>query len=130
MGLPAEGLERSRVNGVLARNDAPSRARVPRGCIAPALLVLDEPTAGLDPPGTEEILALLDRAQGAMGGATLISTHDRVTAVGACDRAVVLVARDAWRSRGRSSALLADDDGPSLVELIRRAEAAVGGSGG
>lgn len=85
----------------------------------PALLVLDEPTSGLDPLGTEEILVLLKR-HAAEGGATLLSTHDRVTAQGACDRAVVLHAGHA-RLQGTPAALLAGDGGASLASLLRRA---------
>ena len=87
----------------------------------PKLLVLDEPTAGLDPPGTEEILELLDEHR-RDGGATLIPTHDRVTAEGSCDRAVVL-SSGRVALEGALSDLLAGDDDPSLVNLIRRAEA-------
>ena len=84
----------------------------------PALLVLDEPTSGLDPLGTEDVLGLLARhRQG--GGSILLSTHDRVTVEGACDRAVVLAG-----GRGRADAsiadLLAGDDSPSLLPLFRR----------
>ncbi|MDJ0976802.1 MAG: ABC transporter ATP-binding protein [Planctomycetota bacterium] len=87
----------------------------------PELLVLDEPTAGLDPPGTEEILALLERHRDE-GGALLLSTHDRVTAVGACARAVVLSGgRKALE--GSMADLLGDDTSPSLSPLIQRAEA-------
>jgi ABC-type multidrug transport system ATPase subunit len=85
---------------------------------APALLVLDEPTSGLDPLGTEEILLLLRRHH-ERGGTLLLSTHDRVTAEGACDAAIVLdggriVAADAL------SHLLAGDPSPSLAPLLRR----------
>jgi ABC-2 type transport system ATP-binding protein len=86
----------------------------------PALLVLDEPTSGLDPLGTEEILALLRRHL-VEGGATLLSTHDRVTAEGACDRAVVLSHGLVARS-GPLPVLLADDPSPSLAGLLRKAE--------
>lgn len=85
----------------------------------PALLVLDEPTSGLDPLGTEEILALLDRHR-KEGGATLLSTHDRVTAEGACDRALVLHA-GRLALEGSPRGLLAGDAGPSLAGLLRRA---------
>lgn len=87
----------------------------------PDLLVLDEPTAGLDPPGTEEILALLARHRDE-GGALLLSTHDRVTAVGACERAVVL-SRGKKALEGTMAELLAGDTSPSLSPLIQRAEA-------
>jgi ABC-2 type transport system ATP-binding protein len=98
----------------MTRRVALAAAWVPR----PALLVLDEPTSGLDPLGTEEILALLARHR-SEGGTTLLSTHDRVTAEGACDRAVVLAA-----GRPRADAPLADllrgDSSPSLAPLLRR----------
>lgn len=41
----------------------------------PAVLLLDEPTAGLDPAGVEEVLALLDRLHAA-GTTIVLSTHD------------------------------------------------------
>jgi ABC-type multidrug transport system ATPase subunit len=85
----------------------------------PALFVLDEPTSGLDPLGTEEILALLDRHR-KEGGATLLSTHDRVTAEAACDRALVLHAGRLARS-GTPSELLQGDASPALASLLRRA---------
>ncbi len=88
----------------------------------PPLLVLDEPTSGLDPIGTDEVLALLDRHRHE-GGATLLSTHDRVTAEGACDRALVLHAgRVALEGPARD--LLLDDLSPSLGRLLQRASGA------
>ncbi len=84
----------------------------------PALLVLDEPTSGLDPLGTEEILALLERHR-REGGATLLSTHDRVTAEGACDRALVLH-QGQVRLEGAPRALLEDDGSASLARLLGR----------
>jgi ABC-2 type transport system ATP-binding protein len=84
----------------------------------PALLVLDEPTSGLDPLGTEEVLALLDRHR-KEGGATLLSTHDRLTAERSCDRALVLASgRVALEGTPRS--LLAGDASSSLAALLRR----------
>lgn len=86
----------------------------------PKLLVLDEPTSGLDPLGTEEILALLAEHRRA-GGSLLLSTHDRVTAQGACDRAVV-VGRGRALADGPLAELLAGDDSPSLLPLFRRTD--------
>lgn len=83
----------------------------------PALLVLDEPTSGLDPLGKEDVLALLER-HGEAGGATLISTHDRVTAEAACDHVVVLDRGRVVRA-GEPSVLLAGDTSPSLAALLR-----------
>lgn len=85
---------------------------------APDLLVLDEPTSGLDPLGTEELLHLLRKhRQG--GGAILLSTHDRVTAQWACDRAVVLFEGQSAQE-GPITDLLAGDESPSLIGLMRK----------
>ena len=115
-GLPPAAADR-RLKGYsrgMTRRVALAAAWAPR----PALLVLDEPTSGLDPLGVEEILALLARHR-REGGTTLLSTHDRVTAEGACDRAVVLA-----EGRPRADAPLADllrgDPSPSLAPLLRR----------
>ena len=55
----------------------------------PELVLLDEPTAGLDPSGREEMLALVDRL-GGFGIAVILATHllDDVAAV--CDHVVML----------------------------------------
>lgn len=42
----------------------------------PEVLILDEPTAGLDPMGVSEIMKLLKEAQKALGISVIISTHD------------------------------------------------------
>lgn len=115
-GLPPQASSR-RVDGYsrgMTRRLALAAAWVHR----PRLLVLDEPTAGLDPVGTEEILALLARHR-REGGSILLSTHDRVTAEGACDRAVVLSGGRA-RADGTLADLLRGDTSPSLVSLFRR----------
>jgi ABC-type multidrug transport system ATPase subunit len=109
---------RRRVEGYsrgMTRRLALAAAWAPR----PRLLVLDEPTSGLDPLGVEEILSLLARHR-REGGSILLSTHDRVTAVGACDRAVVL-AEGSARLSGPLPALLEGDASPSLAPLLRRA---------
>ena len=85
----------------------------------PALLVLDEPTSGLDPVGTEEVLALLARHR-RDGGATLLSTHDRGTAEGACERVVVLREGCVVRT-GALADLLRDDRSASLLPLLGEA---------
>ncbi len=117
VGLPADARDR-RVAGYsrgMARRLALAAAWVHR----PRLLVLDEPTSGLDPLGTEEVLALLARHR-REGGAALLSTHDRVTAEGACDRALVLQ-RGTCVREGAPSALLAGDARASLAALLRPA---------
>ena len=55
----------------------------------PALLVLDEPTAGLDPQ-TRRTLRALIRQMRAEGRTVLISTHDMEEAAQLCDRIAIL----------------------------------------
>ena len=57
----------------------------------------------------------------ARGGATLLSTHDRLTAEKSCDDALVLV-RGRVGASGPLDTLLAADDEPSLLALMRAAE--------
>jgi cobalt/nickel transport system ATP-binding protein len=52
----------------------------------PRLLVLDEPTAGLDPRGRRELLETLERIDRTL----LVVTHDLPLAAELCERAVVL----------------------------------------
>jgi energy-coupling factor transport system ATP-binding protein len=58
----------------------------------PDLLVLDEPTRGIDPPRKDELAALL-RAQASKRG-TLVITNDLVFAGEVADRCVSTVARE------------------------------------
>jgi energy-coupling factor transport system ATP-binding protein len=62
----------------------------------PDVLVLDEPTRGVDPPRKAELAALLRREAGAR--ATLVVTHDLVFAGDVADRAVELGALEAVRA--------------------------------
>ncbi|MGH9190325.1 MAG: ABC transporter ATP-binding protein [Acidimicrobiales bacterium] len=66
------------------------RAKLAQAIVAdPRLVLLDEPTAGLDPSGREEMLALVARL-GGFGIAVVLATHllDDVAAV--CDHVVML----------------------------------------
>jgi ABC-2 type transport system ATP-binding protein len=66
------------------------RTKLAQAIVAdPKLVLLDEPTAGLDPSGREEMLALVDRL-GSFGIAVLLATHllDDVAVV--CDHVVML----------------------------------------
>ena len=55
----------------------------------PELLVLDEPTAGLDPAGREDLLEKLFAWKQARSATVLLVTHD-MTIAGRCDRLVVM----------------------------------------
>jgi cobalt/nickel transport system ATP-binding protein len=54
----------------------------------PSLLVLDEPSANLDPRARRELLDVLERVERTM----LVTTHDLPLAAELCERAVILAA--------------------------------------
>jgi len=57
--------------------------------LEPAVVLLDEPTAGLDPYGVDELLALLEQLRQS-GTAIVITTHDTALAAQWADRVFVL----------------------------------------
>ncbi|WUQ32355.1 ATP-binding cassette domain-containing protein [Streptomyces sp. NBC_00239] len=120
LGLPDEQV-RARVDEALealdiaALRDRPThllsygqrkRAAI-AGAVAmqPRVLILDEPTAGLDPDGQERLLATLERLRG-LGTTVVMSTHDVELAVRWADDAAVL-GPDGLRV-GPAAELLAD----------------------
>lgn len=56
----------------------------------PSLIILDEPTAGLDPQGVSDILHLLEDIQNDLGITVVISTHDIDLVPLYCDNIIVL----------------------------------------
>ncbi len=56
----------------------------------PSVIILDEPTAGLDPQGVSEILSLLDEIKLKLGITIIISTHDIDLVPLYCDEVYVL----------------------------------------
>ncbi|MDP6452074.1 MAG: ABC transporter ATP-binding protein [SAR202 cluster bacterium] len=56
----------------------------------PIIVLLDEPTAGLDPAGREEMLALVRRTGQEFGISIMLSTHLMGDVESTCDRIVVL----------------------------------------
>lgn len=56
----------------------------------PAVLVLDEPAAGLDPGGRREILNFIDRLRSERGIAVVLATHDMEDLARYADRVLVL----------------------------------------
>lgn len=61
----------------------------------PGLLLLDEPTAGLDPRGTQQLLKVLER-RSSEGTALMFSTHDVNAAAHLAQRLIVLVEGEAF----------------------------------
>ena len=81
---------------------------------APRLLLLDEPTAGLDPPSRERFLGTIAEVHRRDGATVVISTH-LVDEADACDRVVMMhrgrIAADGTPAQLRSSM------GPKLLSV-------------
>jgi ABC-type branched-subunit amino acid transport system ATPase component len=56
----------------------------------PQLLLLDEPTAGMNPSETREVTALISRIRSELGITILLIEHDRRVVMGVSDRVTVL----------------------------------------
>ncbi|MPQ96701.1 ATP-binding cassette domain-containing protein [Modestobacter sp. I12A-02628] len=127
LGLPepavrervAEALELLGVGGLASRPTHQlsfgERKRVAiAGAVAmrPCVLLLDEPTAGLDPTAVTEALAALARL-GASGSTVVLSTHDVDLALAWADEVAVVVGGQVVQ--GRPDDVLGDD------ELLARA---------
>jgi cobalt/nickel transport system ATP-binding protein len=98
----------------------------------PQLLVLDEPSANLDPRARRELLELLDELERTM----LIVTHDLPFAAQLCERAVILAAGrvvadgDAEDVLADADLLAANDlELPAGFDLDRLARSRTGASG-
>lgn len=100
------------------------RAKLAQALVGdPELVLLDEPTAGLDPMGREEMLELVSRL-GTFGISVLLATHllDDVQQV--CDHVVMLdagrlVVSGATGSLVERTGLLTVDVGPDRERLLR-----------
>jgi ABC-2 type transport system ATP-binding protein len=67
------------------------RAKLAQALVhSPELVVLDEPTNGLDPSGREEMLSLVRRLSTDLGIAVLLSSHVLEDVTRTCDAVVVL----------------------------------------
>jgi peptide/nickel transport system ATP-binding protein len=87
----------------------------------PRLLVLDEPTTGLDTVAQSDILALLDRLQGELGFASLLISHDLAVVAAHCDRVAVLEdGRLTEAPSSRPSVSLVRRGAPAIVADPRR----------
>jgi len=87
-GLPAEAGDRypSELSGGMIKRAALARALA----LDPALLFLDEPTAGLDPISAAAFDQLLLTLRAAFGLTVFMVTHDLDTLYTTCDRVAVL----------------------------------------
>jgi ABC-2 type transport system ATP-binding protein len=75
----------------------------------PRLLVLDEPTNGLDPQGSREIRDLVRRVRDEEGTTVVLSSHLLAEMEGICDR-VAIIARGRILCEGRLDEVIGADD--------------------
>lgn len=103
--LPEEEVQR-RVDAAMARTGISHLKEKPTHCLSfgqkkraaiagvlamePEVLVLDEPTAGLDPKGVSEIMRLLKETQSELGISIVIATHDIDIVPLYCDNTYVM----------------------------------------
>lgn len=90
---------------------------------SPILLLLDEPTTGLDPRSKREVHAFIEELRDAHDATILITTHDMVEADLLCDRVAVihqdrLVATDAPANLKRSISI--NGKQPTLEDVFMR----------
>lgn len=90
-GLPgtAAALRPSELSGGMRKRAGVARALA----LDPAILFLDEPTAGLDPIGASEFDDLIRTLRDALGLTVFLITHDLDTLHAICDRVAVLADR-------------------------------------
>lgn len=125
--LAAMGLDRLRRRPVQALSFGQKKRAAIAGVLAmrPGLLLLDEPTAGLDPRGEDELLAALDRLW-REGTALVLATHDLDLAWSWADETLILD-EGLIRRRGPTETVLAD--GAELAALGLRLPRALAGPG-
>lgn len=127
LGLPEEEVRR-RVEeamertGVSALRDKPTHAlsfgQKKRVAIAgvlvmePSVMILDEPTAGLDPQGVSDIMHLLTELRDSLGMTIIIATHDMDIVPLYCDYAYLL-------NGGRIAAAGTTEELFALPDLLR-----------
>lgn len=82
----------------------------------PGILILDEPTASIDPEGVAEILTLIRRLADDQGVTILLSSHLLHQVQAICDRVAIFVAGNVV-AQGRTHELAAAGKGPEHLEV-------------
>jgi phospholipid/cholesterol/gamma-HCH transport system ATP-binding protein len=111
----AAGLMPSQVSGGMARRVALARATA----LDPALLMFDEPFAGLDPISLGTIAHLIRSLNDALGATSIVVTHDVPETFAIADR-VYLLGEGRVVAHGTPAELRASDD-PYVVQFLRGA---------
>jgi ABC-2 type transport system ATP-binding protein len=108
--------ERSRAIGTFSTGMR-QRVKLAQALVhGPELVVLDEPTNGLDPSGREEMLELVRRLSEDLGIRVLLSTHLLEDVTRTCD-AVVLLREGRLAAAGRIDDLVRRDSGRVRVRV-------------
>ncbi|MCL2366764.1 MAG: energy-coupling factor transporter ATPase [Oscillospiraceae bacterium] len=82
----------------------------------PEVLILDEPTAGLDPRGREEILRNVMNYKNAHGATVIMVTHDMEQLARAVDR-IVILAHGKLEMQGTPAQIFSQDEALSALGL-------------
>jgi ABC-2 type transport system ATP-binding protein len=88
LGLPLDVLDRPMKE--LSRGQQQKVAIARSFLTSPSLLLMDEPTTGLDPRSKREVQAVLSVLRQEHGATVLLSTHDMQEAEVVCDEVVIL----------------------------------------
>ena len=88
LGLPIDTLDRPMKQ--LSRGQQQKVAIARSFLTSPSLLLMDEPTTGLDPRSKREVQDLVQVVRGERVATVLLSTHDLAEAEALCDRVVIL----------------------------------------
>src|SRR5438445_7491674 len=88
LGLPRETLDRPMKQ--LSRGQQQKVAIARSFLTSPSLLLMDEPTTGLDPRSRREVQDLVNVVRAERAATVLLSTHDLAEAEALCDRVVIL----------------------------------------
>ncbi|HJM52210.1 MAG TPA: ABC transporter ATP-binding protein [Alphaproteobacteria bacterium] len=126
VGLPPEAADKypSELSGGMRKRAGLARALA----LDPAIVFLDEPTAGLDPIGAAAFDELIARLRAALGLTVFMVTHDLDSLHAICDRIAVLAEKRVMVCGPMSEMLV--NDHPWIHEYFHgpRARAAQGGN--
>lgn len=115
LGLPGDAIDQPMKQ--LSRGQQQKVAIARSFLTAPSLLLMDEPTTGLDPRSKKEVQGVLERLRAEREITVLLCTHDMDEAAALCDRALMM---DDGRvlADGSPSELRQRYEAPSLEDVF------------
>jgi ABC-2 type transport system ATP-binding protein len=117
LGLPLDTLDRPMKQ--LSRGQQQKVAIARTFLTSPALLLMDEPTTGLDPRSKREVQVLIAAIREERAATVILSTHDFQEAEALCDR-VVMLDRGRVIADGTTASLKALNGDASLEDVFLR----------